>query len=919
MAPKKGDKKKGLGGVPITYIAGALLAAVAAAFFAWRGRTHFTKGPILTPLKAPKVTDLLEFDAAYKDRMLWGSYRSGLYFGMRTRTPKGLVSGLMWFDPDDFQTLQQYRVRHEANQGDGLGSYGWKRHDGRNYGQQVLVDGDYNITLSMLKTFGEDSGPGGDWSLRLQLRRTSGMPTQRRRISVVIYIGDEDTPREPWQVLPDGEVADLRPEPATLLSGASSALGRGGAKWALHAMELATEPPASARARGCRVDYLGMSTEGHKPDYLLRVRDVLLSTMYERLQRQPPSDKFRLYLPNGATTSSDLALFQVTCVIPSTVDFAFTSTSGDMSDYSERLEGLVGPGLDGPLAAAERAFDQRFDRVFGEGIARALQPQQPPPADGPEAAAAAAAASEAAATVETAKAALSNLLGSMGYFYGSSLVRTGPPGSEPAAYWPAALFTAVPSRSFFPRGFLWDEGFHQLLLQRWDAQLSRDVVAHWLDLINSQGWIPREQILGEEARSRVPAEFVVQDPTHANPPSLFLPIAHMAAQLVAARAAEADGAAAAPDAEAAAELERVGAFLRRAWPRLAAWYNWFNSTQAGPLPGSFRWHGRDPAAAAELNPKTLTSGLDDYPRASHPDGSERHLDLRCWMALTSQAMYDIGSSLGLPPAVVGRYAAAAGALSDLRPLLALHFDEGRAAFADWGTHTEEVALEVKSIVVPGEDGQPPQHRDVSERVSRGWPLPQYVPQYGYVSLFPLIMRLLPTGNEPNATSAAAAAAAGGAAAAAAATGGGSAGGAAGGGAGGAGAELTLQQLQQLTDPSLLWSEHGLRSLAKSASLYKKRNTADDPPYWRGQIWINVNYLVLRSLSYYARAGSPEVAAAAGAAHDELRRRLLRTLVGGYKRQGYLYEQYDDETGRGTSSHPFTGWTALVTLIAAQEY
>jgi len=126
--------------------------------------------------------------------------------------------------------------------------------------------------------------------------------------------------------------------------------------------------------------------------------------------------------------------------------------------------------------------------------------------------------------IELAKSALSNLIGGIGYFYGVSFVKSqwSVDDTQPLHYWPNALFTATPSRTQFPRGFLWDEGFHCLLLARWDPQATFEIIGHWLDMLNTEGWIPREQILGWEARAKVPEQFIVQDNRNGNPPTLVL-------------------------------------------------------------------------------------------------------------------------------------------------------------------------------------------------------------------------------------------------------------------------------------------------------------------------------------------------------------------------------------------------------------
>lgn len=44
--------------------------------------------------------------AASNGTLLWGPYRSNLYFGVRPRIPKSLLTGLMWAKVDNFATAQ---------------------------------------------------------------------------------------------------------------------------------------------------------------------------------------------------------------------------------------------------------------------------------------------------------------------------------------------------------------------------------------------------------------------------------------------------------------------------------------------------------------------------------------------------------------------------------------------------------------------------------------------------------------------------------------------------------------------------------------------------------------------------------------------------------------------------------------------
>lgn len=54
-------------------------------------------------------------------------------------------------------------------------------------------------------------------------------------------------------------------------------------------------------------------------------------------------------------------------------------------------------------------------------------------------------------------------------------------------------------------------------------------------------------------------------------------------------------------------------------------------------------------------------------------------------------------------------------------------------------------------------------------------------------------------------------------------------------------------------------------------------------------------------------------------YSDLRNNLVTNVAREFRKTGFLWENYNDETGRGQGAHPFTGWSSLVLSIMAEQY
>ncbi|KAL2126219.1 hypothetical protein VTI74DRAFT_1407 [Chaetomium olivicolor] len=576
--------------------------------------------------------------------LIWGPYRPNLYFGVRSRIPKSLMTGLMWGKIKTYNDLQ-HTIRYTCEQNEGMKGYGWEEYDPRRGGVQSIhdIENGLDITTSFVKVPG--GAHGGNWAARIKGKLNADVPKDQKTI-VVFYVTQEGQDSELQALKSEDEIGY---EGDVTLKGHSASLGN----YKLVVTKGKGVQPksdhdlSSIRGPGQTVVQSLTYPEEHiwqaKPILFRQFKegvDWLVENKYDTADPPPPWQVYQLVNRPG---TGNVQIVQKIFEGDFEFDVLFSSESAGKEITSDDLTREI--------KEATESFGERFSSVFA--------PKAPFNAD---------------KFKKFGRSMFSNLIGGIGYFYGHSVVdRSYAPeyDEENEGFWeeaaeararnqqalegPYELFTSIPSRPFFPRGFLWDEGFHLLPIADWDIDLTLEIVKSWFNLMDDDGWIAREQILGAEARSKVPAEFQTQYPHYANPPTLFLVVDAFVTKLLKTNGTLPAGREHLSQDEslATASLDNpeIGfEHLRRLYPLLQRQFTWFRNTQRGDIKSydreaysskeAYRWRGRTVTHC-------LTSGLDDYPRPQPPHPGELHVDLMSWVGMMAKTLINAADALGL--------------------------------------------------------------------------------------------------------------------------------------------------------------------------------------------------------------------------------------------------------------------------------
>ena len=824
----------------------------------------------------------------------WGTYKPNLYFAVKNRRNVSTVLGMMWYGADKGEQYKQGnitdRIRHNCKMSDNL-KYYYVAHNGEDYAYQVIDDKENNMKLSQKFVKRDYSGLYNQtWDVLIEgnvLNSSSNKntdTTDSKPISLVLYTALENfsvKDKAHFKLTETKEGIELIQ--SELENG--KATKKSIMKFDLTSTASSTTDDSNTKNSdnsNTNSHIIHRNTQKYRKKYeeVWRVKDFISEELQENELTTKKGEYATFVKVKKINTPNIIAIHLV--VKPGfRVKIAYSAIGdNDLQTATANLD-ISNNHLDELLQKRLNEYNHRFDNLFKVNFT-SLPNIVKKPAD--------------MHPLKTMmKQTVSNILGNIGYYWGKIDVHFDekmPKGRYHQGFRFAlddkGLFTSSPCRSFFARGFLWDEGFHNIIISQWNYNTTVDIIDSWLSTMSATGYIAREQIRGKEQEAQVPKKFIQQNKLIANPPTFIFAVNNIINHYKFYNEER--------------DLKHLYSFLKKCFDKFSSWYEWFEFYQKSSSDKeSYQWQGRN----TEQN---LASGLDDFPRGLTSNIYEKHLDLYIWVMELSRSIRNLAEIFDYE--LVGHFDEK---YEKMRNNLKKHFfDKTTGVLSDFlGPQynlldSKKFKRPVSPITWRGDNkcgasapnplGQPADCNPYSDSPccsEFGWcgnspdfcdcpkcrkaeklearQLKQsdmHNPHIGYVTLYPLMFGLLDETSE----------------------------------------EFT-NLLKYLADPEELFSPYGIRSLSKSDLLY---HTGED--YWRGHIWMNLNFLTLRGLYIHYKDN-----AEAYSIYKEIRQNIINTVYKQWQKTGMFYEQYSDVTGEGLKAHPFNGWTALVNNIITENY
>ncbi len=343
------------------------------------------------PLNEPRIINASLYKSPENLDRFWGTYRSNLYFGLKTRSENPLMAGMMWFN--QFNKFNQH-LKHQADQNDKLVKYGWIAHDGRNFGIHDLyesADNGFSIRNSWVKRHGGKDG--GDWTVR-----TLVSPFSREEkpmfVSIIFYFSTEYTG---WIT------QNKKTSTKSTVFGETEDCGK---------FQIKVELKKSNEQPHLYLDQCtgNISTVMLKDKLVQEGYFTQIKTKYEDLKEYIGINS-RMSSP---LEESNFIAFQVSGILPFEFDVLFESDSlrKDLENEGKSAPPeLKGPEFDGMLSKWHGEFVEKFEEKFK------LKEKN-----------------FSSTAIQTAYSAFSNLLGSIGFFTGQSIVKSAN-SPDPVLYW----------------------------------------------------------------------------------------------------------------------------------------------------------------------------------------------------------------------------------------------------------------------------------------------------------------------------------------------------------------------------------------------------------------------------------------------------------------------------------------------------